>query len=208
MYAQHVPDGSVVLQQSPWFWEHERYHGTMAHQQARASSLGHQQARAQQRASIEDVLQMHALLSPHPAHVHAKTALIPVEVAAAHACTSLQVDPRIIHKLDISRQEASGTSHRHTEMLECACIAVIKVRDMVCKVDRPWTACGGQKGYQSGDEEHLGHAWQGSMHGRGACMAGGHAWQGSMAGETKSTWGMHGRGGNPRQGCESKQRRS
>ena len=34
-----------------------------------------------------------------------------------------------------------------------------------------------------------GHAWQGGVHGRGACMAGGHAWQGvCVAG------GVHGGG--------------
>eukprot|EP00983_Pelagomonas_calceolata_P074110 1152415-Pelagomonas_calceolata.AAC.1 len=39
----------------------------------------------------------------------------------------LQVDARIVHKLDISVQEASGSTLKHTTMLESACIAVIKV---------------------------------------------------------------------------------
>lgn len=39
----------------------------------------------------------------------------------------LQVDARVIHKLDISVKETSGSSTRHTDMLEVACLATIKV---------------------------------------------------------------------------------
>ena len=49
-----------------------------------------------------------------------------------------------------------------------------------------------------------GHAWQGGMHGRGACMAGGHAWQGAcMVGGVCGrghVWGVHS-GGHAWQGA-------
>ena len=42
-----------------------------------------------------------------------------------------------------------------------------------------------------------GHAWQGGMRGRGACVAGGHVWQGGMCGRGACMAGghMHGMGG-------------
>jgi hypothetical protein len=39
----------------------------------------------------------------------------------------MQVDARVVHKLDISVPEAIGSSHKHTDMLESACVAKIKV---------------------------------------------------------------------------------
>ena len=39
----------------------------------------------------------------------------------------LQVDARVVHKLDISVKESSGSRRKHTNMLEAACMAVIKV---------------------------------------------------------------------------------
>ena len=43
-------------------------------------------------------------------------------------------------------------------------------------------ACVAGGACMAGGHVFQGHAWQGCLHGRGACMARGHAWQGGMRG--------------------------